>query len=552
MKRQFVFLAILSVAAACAAGREEVLISDLSEPAARGGWNTLAYETADGIKGTMLYAPWGRKERLRAEIPLPCRGKYRIMLGMAGARYSLAEAPFMAKVRLARDPAPVLMDSSVPTRDAGWYAQLCENEWKAVDLADDVLVVENVRGSRTTLAWVRLVPVDELPDYSHPEHDMVATNDAYAPVDGLDELLAPIMRLAGSPVKKIFYCVGEGAHSFAVPSRVANSSAFAEGAIYENRYARDTAISYAKLQREHPDLLGKLVDFTHSQGMEFHVSFRTGCVLDIMRFEQEANTAEPGAAARGLCRPENYCRLWDGTPVARYSYAEERVQDFFLRFYAEMLSGDVDGINLIWIRALPAMLFEPAFRARFRAAYGEELSKPDDPRVTALRAEIMTAYHRRVRALAGKRHFSIFVPADGKCCKEFGLDVARLAREGIVDEIVIGSTTQTARHDEGFNLIDFAYFRKALEGTGVKFRTFFGWGSFDEFRKACENGSDGVAYWDAASKSWRAWETARQLTDSDGSRMRKWCEENPVTGRIHLFKKLQGFDARLYPWHVAY
>ena len=86
MKRQFVFLAILSVAAACAAGREEVLISDLSAPAARGGWNTLAYETVDGIKGTMLYAPWGRKERLRAEIPLPCRGKYRIMLGMAGAR----------------------------------------------------------------------------------------------------------------------------------------------------------------------------------------------------------------------------------------------------------------------------------------------------------------------------------------------------------------------------------------------------------------------------------------------------------------------------------
>ena len=543
-----------AVARCCASERGEVIISDFSAQAAKGGWRSFTYETKSGIKGTMLYAPWGEEKRLRAEIPLPYRGKCRIMLGLAGTRdpASESQAPFVIKVRLARDPAPVMMDSPAMSRDAGWWFQLCENEWKAADLNNDVLVVENVRRARTALAWVRLLPVDELPDYAHPEHGMIATNDAYAPADGLDELLAPIMRLSSSPVKKIFYCVGNGAYSFAVPSRVAIGSDFAGDVAYENAYARACARSYAKLQRECPDLLGRLADFTHSQGMEFHVSFRTGCTVDIMRFADVSNSADPGAAARGICRPEHYCRLWDGTPVPRFSYADGAVQDFFLRFYSEMLTGKVDGINLIWIRALPAMLYEPAFRARFRAAYGEEVPDPDDVRVVKLRAEIMTDFHRRVRALAGKRHFSIFVPADGRSCERFGLDVARLAKEGIVDEILIGNSIQTARHDEGLGLIDFGYFRKALSGTGVRFRTFFGWGGIGEFKTACENGSDGVVCWDAAAKPWWKWERFRLLTDSDASRAIKWDAENPPSSRVHPLKMLDGFDAEHYPWHVAY
>ena len=543
-----------TVAQCLASGRGETILSDFSAQAAKGGWRTFAYETRSGVKGTMLYAPWGEERRLRADIPLPCRGKYRIVLGLVGTRDqpSESQAPFKIKIRLARDPMPIIMDSSAMSRDAGWWFQLCENEWKAVDLDNDVLIVENVRRARTALAWVRLLPVDELPDYAHPEHDMIATNDAYAPADGIEELLAPIMRLSSSPVKKIFYCVGNGAYSFAVSSRIAINSDFSADAAYENAYARECARSYAKLRRECPDLLGRLADFTHSQGMEFHVSFRTGCTVDIMRFAEASNNAAPGAEARGICRPEHYCRLWDGTPVPRFSYADDAVQEFFLRFYSEMLTEKIDGINLIWIRALPAMLYEPAFRARFRSAYGDELSDPEDCRVAKLRAEIMTGFHRRVRELSGKRHFSIFVPADGRSCERFGLDVARLAREGIVDEILIGNSIQTARHDEGLKLIDFEYFRKALAGTNVRFRTFFGWGGIDEFKKACENGSDGVVCWDAAAKPWWKWERFRLLTDSDASRAIKWDSENPPSSRVHPLKTLNGFDAEQYPWHVAY
>lgn len=498
----------------------------------------------------MLYAPWGRHEKTSVEIPLPAKGDYRIDLGLAGTRYPLDEAPFAINVRLKREAAPVTIDAVAPSADAGWWFQPVECTWKHVALDGDTLVVSAACDSRAALLWVRLVPVDVIPDHAHPKHAMVVTNDAYRPFDSLEELFAPIMRLAGTPVARINYCVGNGAYAFAVPSKVAISSDYVQGGVYDNRYARDTAMSYAKLHREHPDVLKKLVDFTHAQGMAFDVSFRTGCTLDCMRYPEKGNAAEPDAAARGICRTENYCRHWDGTVVPRFSYAKDEVQDFFLRFYAEMLDGGADGINLIWIRALPAMLFEPAFREKFRKRFGEALADANDPRVAVLRADIMTDFHRRVRALAGSRHFSIFVPADGKTCEAFGLDVARLAREGIVDDILIGNSLQDARHTEGFRHIDFAYFKKALAGTKTTFRPYFT-GRVDEFKTAIAEGAAGVAYWDAAARPWVNWETYRRLTDDDGTRAIEELKGKSLL-RVHPLKTLDGFDYARYPWHVAY
>ena len=523
--------------------RQTIVMNDIARMAGPAAWRPMDYETQDGIRGTMLYAPYGLAPRQRVEIKLPVKGRYDIFVGSLATRYELSTAPLKMLLRLKSDPAPVAMEFVVDDRSAGWWAQTCENEWKEADLDGDTLVVENLQGCRGALAWVRLVPVGDGPRVAPPAQRMVMTDDAYAPAADLDELFAPIMRFAGTPVKAVYFCVGNGAFSFAVPSAVAISSCDGDDRLIENEYARRCAADFSRLHRKYPDLLSRLADFVHSIGLEFHVSFRTGCTVDCLRFSSPANAAAPGDAARAICRPECMCQDWEGRPVARFSYASDEVRDFFLRFYREMLIEKVDGINLIWIRALPAMLFEPAFRERFRAAYGEEVTRPDDPRVKELRKRILTDFHRRVRALAGKRRVSIFVPAKGELCESFGLDVRTLVREGLVDEVDVGDSLQTATHGESFAAIDFAYFRKACEGTSADVLAFLWDASAERIRKVREEGA-GVVFWDGGQKSWNTLQTIRDLVhlESAGGRRTRCCP----------LKTLQGFDMQTYPWHVAY
>jgi len=141
----------LAIACCCSSSlaapvREEVILSDFSAYAVSNAWRTLDYETQDGIKGKLLYSPWGFKKRVKAEISLPVKGKYRIFLGLAGTRYALTEAPFGVMVRLKRDPAPVLMDAQAPVKEAGWWFQPVENEWKVAELG----TAPPIRGERSS------------------------------------------------------------------------------------------------------------------------------------------------------------------------------------------------------------------------------------------------------------------------------------------------------------------------------------------------------------------------------------------------------------------
>ena len=534
---------------ATAVKRGEIIVSKLDR-VTKSDWSPMAYETLDGLKGSLLAATWGAPDYAKAEIPLPVRGRYRIFLAMGGARFRLEGAPIRMLVRLKRDPAPVYMDAVADSRTAGFWIQPVENEWKTVDLDGDTLVVEKPRNSNSILCWIRLVPADEEPKKEY-KHDLIATNDAYMPSGRFDELLAPIMKLSGTAVSEIHYCVGNGAFAFAVPSKIAIPCTFNPKARYGSAWAKQCAETYTRLWKEHPDLLNELADFTHARGMKFCVSFRTGPALDHMCFYEQGRGATPVDKVDAFRDPANYCRHWDKTPVNRLSYAKDEVQDLFLRFYAEMLTDKVDGISLLWVRGMPAMLFEPAFREKFEKRYGQKLRNKDDPRVLDLRAEILTDYHRRVRKLAGNRRVVLFIPPSRESCRTFGLDLRRLAEEGLADEFVINYAIQTAYHDESTDYFDFDFLREVTAGTKTRYRACM-WGSEGEYTKAVREGAVGMAWWDAANRSWPLWEQLRLLGDEDGAAARQWVKDNPPGSRVHTLKTLNGFDYSVYPWHTAY
>lgn len=520
--------------------RDEVMITDIAKAAKVSDWLPKAYETKDGIKGMMLFAPAMLPVRSRIEVPLPVRGKYVISLGIAASKSTAAKM----LVKLTRDPRPIVIDSNELSSGYGYWNRIVEHTWKAAELDGDSLVLMTLREKPASLAWIRLTPVAEIADNAHPVHDILVTNDAYAPADDMDELLAPIMRLKGSPAKKLHYCVGNGAFAFVVPSKVATSSAYDPKAAYLDTYAARCAKTYEWCAKDHPRILEELADFTHDCGLEFHVSFRTGCFLDHMR---------PGDGPRApICADANACRMWDGTRVSRYSYARREVQDFFLSFYREMLTDKVDGLSLIWTRGMPAMLFEDAFRERFAKRYGEKPKSPDDPRVVELRCEILTDYMRRVKALLGKRPLTVFSHMTVAACRGFGLDIARLAHEGIVSEFVAVDTLNSPDHANGFDKVDFDGYRAACAGTDAKFRPFMWCGNLVQYRRALAKGAIGPCLWDASAHEWWTWEPMVWASDADGSRVEKWLKENDQTKKVHELKTEGGFDMSVYPWHNAY
>ena len=529
----------------------DMLITEIAASAlpANHSWMRLEYETTDHISGTLVYAPPTRiLEDLR--IPLPVRGFYRIYLGIAASAPGAQLVTLGVRVRLERDPASV----HIVGRGVNWWWEISENYWKTTYLDHDALIISNAAGKASSLAWIRLEALSGPPP--EPEmRTMITTNDGYVPYRSLEEIYETFMPFADSPVKKIFFCVGQGDLAF-LPSRVATNPEYSEKCYYNREYDRDCVIRLSELRRQHPDILGKLAEFVHRLGMEFHVSFRTGCVY---------MPGWPALTSRFYTEhPEFGCRLFDGTPVARLSYAAPEVQDHFLAFYQEALEYDVDGINLIWTRALPAMLFEEPFLKSFEREFHTLPTGEDDPRILSVRESLMTAWICRIRNLvnetARKRgrslELSLTLPATGEVNREHGLNLRSLAAQELVDAFLIDGSLQRRDHEERLSNIRLDDFASACRGTKTKFyprmcdATFNG-DFLDYFRNAIASGAAGVFLWDGPS-TWPSWNNIRHLTDPGAFRARQWLERHSYESQIHWLKMLGGVDAAQYPPHLAF
>lgn len=213
--------------------------------------------------------------------------------------------------------------------------------------------------------------------------------------------------------------------------------------------------------------------------------------------------------------PEWRCVDYDGTPVMHLSYAAEEVQDHLIEVYREVLQRNPDGLGFMFHRGLPLMLWEAPFCERFIEKFGEDPRKlpEDDPRVFELRAEIMTTFFRKIRALldefdsrkkdsSNRSKFAVTTFATKADNRTFGLDVESWIEEKLIDQIGIAwfayytSGTKTKSGDT-------AYYAKITEGTGVKIHPFYvGWKmkSAAELLKSVardyEQGADGIAVWD--------------------------------------------------------
>ena len=141
------------------------------------------------------------------------------------------------------------------------------------------------------------------------------------------------------------------------------------------------------------DPVASVIRMCHSIGLECHLSIRPqGFALEPpfdAFFKSPFYRANPGLR----------CVDRDGRRIARLSFAYPEVREHLFAIVDELVSYQPDGINLIYCRGIPCVLYEEPFLREFRSRHGQDPRKlPEDHAdVLALRADIMGNFMQELR-----------------------------------------------------------------------------------------------------------------------------------------------------------
>jgi len=247
--------------------------------------------------------------------------------------------------------------------------------------------------------------------------------------------------------------------------------------------------------------------------------------------------------------PEFRCIDIDGVPVNRLSIAFPEVRLEYIKLFAECVELGADGINAVFVRGLPLVLYEEPVREAFRKRHGKEIIDlpENEPSAQAMRAEFVTAYMREQREAmqeAGRgRKIAIMaiVPATKDVCDFFGFDIARWVKEGLVDIL--------CPYRWGVDASDVAlemdFFCAAVRDTRVQLLPFINAVSVkdpvDFLERAialCKWPIDGLSVWDAILRGPGFYDAFRNLGSLDA--MRETIERLKAGPRHHHVRTLNG------------
>ena len=546
-----------------------VLLSDLSrcEPASaisaglrNGFWYTLPYETAGGIVGVMV----GKTEPSRPpdlRLPLPAAGWHAIYLGLYRGGIEPGQPfgdPFGLNVRLASEPRCELVRPSVVdgarmnASIEGSGGSIEEVFWKARDLADEELVISHPgveAPSAAQLAFVRLVPMSaaEVDEYTGAGSDP-GTKRLIAQLDGhsgssffdgartVEDLLEIYDPLRDSDVGTLFLGTGgSGAGSTFYPSAVGVPYGQGEEAFVSARAER-TVRSLRRFLDQGIDPVKVRVEHVQAMGIAVFLGFRMGTMAGP---PPEYTHSVPFWREH----PELRCRDADGRTVARLSMAYAEVRRFYVDLLLELAAYGVDGVQLIYTRRAPFVLYEPPVIEAFKAAHGVDprelrasvdhrggdpqwqLEYGHDERLMELWGSYVTAFMRELRegldevgAGVGRRlKVAANVWPDEETNRGSGLDLRTWAREGLVDILA------PAAGDSQHGRLNFAFMRRVVEGTDSVFYPDLyprNMAARDYLKRAGEcyaEGAAGLSLWDSDRRiiTKSQWNTIRRLGHRD-------------------------------------
>jgi hypothetical protein len=264
--------------------------------------------------------------------------------------------------------------------------------------------------------------------------------------------------------------------------------------------------SIQALAAEEKDFTKLAVQAAHDQGAKIHIAIRPAAWQAPPEFEDYFTSDFYRA------HPEWRCYDRDGTPVMRMSFAVPEVRQHLVDVMREAVTRyRPDGIEIIYFRGLPLILWEDAFCEAFRTRYGADAKQvsDDDTRLFDLRCEMLTAFMAEIRAMLDavqtaqgrpeRYALSASVVHTRDDNRRHGIDVEHWVQQRLVDQISIFPWAfHTSRRP-----MDWDWFMQITKGTGVAvYPIIIGWKqssaaatlglALDHYAK----GADGILVWD--------------------------------------------------------
>jgi hypothetical protein len=502
-----------------------------------GAWQAVPFELTDGRGGTLLYAgPETQAPPLT--LPLHTSGVHRVSVGLWSNWTSST-----VRLKLSRDPA-----FHTITRERADNFVIDECVWREVDLTGQSLQIAQQSAGVSQPACLAYVVLErvEAPDTSHPDKPLIAMDDAFSffhmrrPTtrEAIWEELQPYV---GTDFTRIFWGTGVGGDQacYLSPTLPLVGTQQADFPRVGDRHVAESLRTLAEAQI---DPLATALEFAHANGLELHVGHR----MEAFQMCAPFDAFFTGSAWHA--HPEWRCRDKDGSEIARLSYAFPGVRALVLDIFEEILQRyAIDGINPLFNRGAPFLLYEPPLLDDFRRQTGLDARELEDrdPRYVAYRASVMTSFMRDLRARCDKP-ISAHVLNSVEENLFYGLDLEAWVREGLVDRLIAYPWRDKA--------LDVPAFVDLVSGTGVEFFSdvmprFM---SADTYRQRAAElyaaGVDGLCFWDTDQRSPRLteWTALRRLGHLDD------LQHRTETFRTVPLRSVGGMRLDKYPPHWAY
>lgn len=345
-------------------------------------------------------------------------------------------------------------------------------------------------------------------------------NRDYPGIEGLGRELA---MFAGSDWNICCFSHG-GADLVNYPSRV--GTRLNRGWNFSRIVDKNIQHSMENMSINGEDALKFAIDFAHSNGHLFWEYIRPqawtfGWPLDhTFRSEFFQNNPQFRIVER------------DGRPRANLlSIAFKAVRKQLEEIIHEGFERGSDGIMICLARGFPLLRYEEPVRQRFYDKYKMDACDvaDTDPRLLGVWKEFITTWFREIRELAdkagtspmlGRRNVGIICGPYPQWNLKYGVDVAELAREGLID-VVIPFWKKSAYHET-----DISAYACILEGTGVEILPSLG-GYDDHNLPLSAMRERANRYYQSGAAGLSRWDTDGYLADAGLDKpevVKLWCE----------------------------
>ncbi|MCY4079696.1 MAG: family 10 glycosylhydrolase [Caldilineaceae bacterium] len=525
-------------------------------------WQVVPYETEE-FSGKMLIAG-PETEAPPVAVPLGVSGWHRIFLGLWS---NWTEE--LVRVRLSGDSAFVKVNRE---REQGSFADnysLDERYWKTADLTGQDLVIGQQTAGMTQpayVAYVKLEPLDEgevaelLADRNEVRNRrLICMNDGFSDFGRFrptsrEEIWEFLEPFRDTDFRKMFWCPGAGGDVLTYPSDIGSLTG-SQTRDYPRVVDRHIGESMQILAGAGIDTVETVVEYGHSVGLEVHISQRMEAFQCCPPFEDYFT------GDFYLDHPEWRCVDIDGREIARMSYAFPEVRELLLAVFRELATRyDIDGVNPIFNRGAPFLLYESPLVEGFREETGLDATQlaEDDERYLRYRAGVMTEFmaelRREMDEIGARRGRPLEISAhalnDAATNLFYGLDIPAWVEGGLIDNLI----SYPWRDEE----IDVDYFGKLTAGSPVQYypeimpRTM----PAEDFRQRALQyyaaGADGLCFWDTNGRHQRfkEWSMIRRLGHRDS--LEGWNDGEGELYRTVPLRSVGGYVLDKYPPHWAY